>query len=105
MPLGAREGSGTNVAEMESELHLKISHYESVLRRRYELISIGNDIAIALWFIVGSILFFNEATTYLGTWFFLLGSLELLARPVIRLVRRTHLGRIGGQGAESARDF
>ncbi|WP_307715591.1 YrhK family protein [Williamsia muralis] len=67
---------------------------ELVIRQRWEVISISNDIAIALWFIVGSVLFFHESTTTIGTWFFLLGSIELLIRPAIRLARRIHLQRI-----------
>jgi hypothetical protein len=61
---------------------------------------------VALWFVVGSILFFSDATTTVGTWFFLIGSVQLMIRPVIRLTRRIHLGRIApGRANESARDF
>ncbi|GAA4871137.1 YrhK family protein [Actinomycetospora straminea] len=56
----------------------KLGHEELVIRRRYEVLSIVNDILVGLWFLVGSILFFSEATTYLGTWFFVIGSVELL---------------------------
>lgn len=89
----------------EDSIRLHIGHDEIILRRRYELVSIANDISIALFFIVGSILFFREATTTAGTWLFLIGSVELLVRPVIRLVRRVHIRRVGGAGAETARDF
>ncbi|WP_308202698.1 YrhK family protein [Curtobacterium flaccumfaciens] len=55
---------------------------------------------------VGSVLFFSESTTTAGTWLFLIGSIQLLVRPVIRLSRRLHLGRVGrGNPTESARDF
>lgn len=86
-------------------VELRIGREEIVLRRRYEVISIANDIAIALWFVVGSILFFRESTATAGTWLFLAGSVELLLRPVIRLTRRVHVGRVGSNGAETARDF
>ncbi|HWN27391.1 MAG TPA: YrhK family protein [Actinomycetospora sp.] len=71
-----------------------MGHEELVIRRRYEVLSIVNDILIAIWFLVGSILFFSEATTYAGTWLFVLGSVELLIRPMIRLARRVHLQRL-----------
>ena len=87
-------------------LTITIGHEELTIRRRYEVVSIVNDILIALWFTVGSVLFFSEATTTLGTWFFLVGSVELLVRPVIRLSRRVHLGRIHpGVAAEADHDF
>lgn len=72
----------------------KLGHEELVIRRRYEVLSIVNDILVGLWFLVGSILFFSAETTYVGTWFFVIGSVELLIRPVIRFARRVHLQRV-----------
>ncbi|GLZ50304.1 hypothetical protein Acsp06_64890 [Actinomycetospora sp. NBRC 106375] len=72
----------------------KVGHEELVVRRRYEVLSIVNDILIGLWFLIGSILFFSAETTYVGTWFFVVGSVELLIRPVIRFSRRVHLQRV-----------
>ena len=63
---------------------IRLGHDELVIRKRYEVVSILNDILVALWFIVGSFLFFSEATTYAGTWCFVAGSVELLIRPLIR---------------------
>ena len=80
----------------DNDLTLRWGRDEIVIRQRYETISIANDVMIALWFVAGSILFFWESTTTLATWMFLLGSLEFLARPVIRLVRRVHLQRLHG---------
>lgn len=86
---------------------LRIGSEELVLRRRYELISIANDILIALWFIGGSLMFFSEALTRTGTWFFLAGSIELLIRPLIRLARLVHLRRVrqSQAPAEDSQDF
>ncbi|MGH3424694.1 MAG: YrhK family protein [Nocardioidaceae bacterium] len=89
----------------DNSIEFRIGHEEIVLRKRYEIISIANDILVALWFVIGSILFFRESTTIVGTWMFLFGSIELMIRPVIRLVRRVHIGRVGGPLSESARDF
>lgn len=88
------------------DIVLTFGHEELIIRKRYEVLSIINDILIALWFIAGSILFFDDALTTTGTWFFLIGSVELLIRPVIRLVRAVHLGRIRNDGAvDSTPDF
>ncbi|MEJ8280004.1 YrhK family protein [Pseudonocardia spirodelae] len=86
-------------------LTFTIGHEELVVRRRYEVLSIVNDILVALWFVVGSVLFFSESTTYAGTWLFLVGSVELMVRPVIRLTRRVHLRRISGRPPEADHDF
>ncbi|MEC3975832.1 YrhK family protein [Amycolatopsis sp. H20-H5] len=87
----------TATPESRSPLVLTFGHDELVIRRRYEALSIVNDILIAMWFVVGSILFFFGATTTAGTWFFLVGSVELLIRPGIRLTRTVHLRRIQGE--------
>lgn len=79
---------------MGKDLDLHLGEKELVLHNRYETFSILNDVMIALWFIVGSILFFNENTTTAGTWMFLGGSVELLIRPAIRLTRNIHIKTI-----------
>lgn len=90
-------------------LTLRIGDEEIVIRKRYEAASIANDILISLWFIVGSVMFFSEAWTVPGTWCFLIGSVELLIRPVIRLSRHVHLQRIAssrpGPAPEAAQDY
>ncbi|WP_067968076.1 YrhK family protein [Nocardiopsis trehalosi] len=97
-------------ARGEEPLVVRVGSDELVLRRRYEVASIANDILVAAWFIGGSILFFFPATTTAGTWMFLAGSVELLIRPVIRLARHVHLRRLGPAAPgtappESANDF
>ncbi|MCY1695075.1 YrhK family protein [Curtobacterium sp. SL109] len=87
-------------------LTLHIGDRELVIRKRYEVISILNDILIGLWFVVGSGLFFSQQTSIAATWQFLIGSIQMLIRPTIRLVRRVHLGRLHPiRPAETARDF
>jgi hypothetical protein len=88
--------------EKKPELTIRIGHDELVIRQRYEAASIVNDMLIALWFIVGSIMFFSEEWTTAGTWCFLAGSVELLIRPMIRLSRQIHLGRIGATHPRAA---
>ncbi|MFJ2770737.1 YrhK family protein [Streptomyces sp. NPDC087300] len=78
----------------DQQLVLRIGHDEIVIRRRYEAVSILNDVLIALWFITGSVMFFSASWTRTGTWRFLLGSVELLLRPAIRLARQVHLRRL-----------
>jgi hypothetical protein len=89
-------------------LVVHVGHDELVIRQRYEVLSILNDILIGVWFIIGSFFFFSDALTYAGTWFFVAGSIELLIRPLIRLTRRLHLQRyhpeVPGSG-DASRDF
>lgn len=45
------------------------------------------DFSAAVLFVVGSILFFSESTTYLATWLFVAGSVLFGLRPSIKLYR------------------
>lgn len=90
-----------------STLTFGVDGHELVIRQRYETLSIVNDILIGLWFTIGSVLFFWEATTTIGVSLFLVGSVELLVRPAIRLTRRLHLKRLPGHSsaAHATDDF
>jgi hypothetical protein len=88
----------------DDSLELRIGHDEIVLRHRYEALSIGNDFLIAVWFVLGSIFFFFKSTEILATWFFLIGSIQFLARPAIRLARLFHIRRVGS-GVDVSQDY
>ncbi|MFC7374644.1 MULTISPECIES: YrhK family protein [unclassified Brachybacterium] len=85
----------------DAALELRIGRHELELSNRYEAASIANDVLIGLWFIIGSICFFSEQLMSLGTWLFLIGSIQMTIRPAIRLARRVHLRRIGAGSAHS----
>lgn len=92
-------------ARDDPPLSLPIGRELIVINNRYETLSIINDVLIAIFFTVGSIFFFFESTQTVGTWFFLIGSLEFLARPMIRLRRRIHLSRIGVSTGTEGSDY
>ncbi|MFC7458152.1 YrhK family protein [Brachybacterium sp. GCM10030267] len=85
----------------DAALQLRFGRHELELSNRYEAASIANDVLIGLWFIIGSICFFSEQLMSLGTWLFLIGSIQMTIRPAIRLARRVHLRRIGAGSAHS----
>ncbi len=89
----------------DADIAFHIGPDEIVLRRRYEVLSILNDLLVAVWFVIGSVLFFDEATATAGTWLFLIGSLQLLIRPVIRLARHVHIQKLGSPIPDTRRDF
>jgi hypothetical protein len=92
-------GDGGNVT-------LTLGDREIVLRHRFELISIANEIGIAVFFTVGSVAFYFEPLFDLGVTLFVIGSVQLGIRPAIRLARRVQLRRVTkGMPGEVARDF
>ena len=74
-------------------LTLDLGPEQLVINRRYEVASMLNDIMTGLWFVVGSIFFFYESMQIPATWLFLIGSIQLLIRPIIRIARDVHLRR------------
>jgi hypothetical protein len=96
---GPEEGGGGNVT-------LTLGDREIVLRHRFEVISIANEIGIALFFTIGSVAFYFEELFTLGVTLFVIGSVQLGIRPAIRLARRVQLRRVTqGMPGEVARDF
>lgn len=53
------------------------------------------DLSAAVLFIIGSFFFFDESTTYLGTWLFVVGSVLFGLRPTIKLYREIGYLRLG----------
>lgn len=95
----------TDRTHADPSLRLSVGREQVVIDNRYETASIVNDVLIAVFFTIGSVLFFFDSTQTAGTWLFLLGSLDFLARPVIRLSRRTHLRRLGHHSGATGGDY
>ncbi|AXI48066.1 N-acetyl-gamma-glutamyl-phosphate reductase [Sulfitobacter sp. SK012] len=53
------------------------------------------DVSAAVLFVIGSILFFSETTTYIATWLFVVGSVLFGLRPTIKLYREVAYLRVG----------
>src|SRR5699024_8346116 len=76
-----------------------------VIRNRYESLSMANALTLGVWLTIGSVLSSSEATTTAATALFLLGSVQMLIRPVIRLSRRSHLRCRGYDESGTQQDF
>lgn len=100
--------AATRTADNDGDTVIHFGREELIIRQRYEVVSIANDVLIGVWFLIGTIFFFYDSLVYYGTWLFLLGSIEMLIRPTIRLARRLHLQRYhpGAPGsADAGHDF
>ncbi|MBB5322749.1 YrhK family protein [Marinobacter oulmenensis] len=87
--------------QTDNPLTVKLGKEELVIRRRYELVSIVNDFFIAVWFLIGSILFLFPEYETAAVWLFIIGSFQFLIRPTIRLVSHIHIQRIPSSNWES----
>lgn len=82
-----------NKYNKNQDLEINLGEYELFFKQRYTILSYTNDILLGLWFLIGSVFFFWESTKTAGVWLFVLGSIQLIIRPIIRIVHRIHLKR------------
>ncbi|MGY4876846.1 YrhK family protein [Vreelandella aquamarina] len=72
-----------------------IGHRELVVHQRYEVLSMINDFILGVWFTIGSFCFFYEGEIQtIGVWLFVIGSIQLLIRPAIRLHRYVYFKKL-----------
>jgi len=62
---------------------------------RFEIAHTIVDFLAAIFFIIGSIMFFSEAWQTAATWFFTIGSFLFAAKPTLKLWREVTLYRLG----------
>jgi len=77
-----------------NELDVDFIDRHIVIQRRYEALGAFNDLLIAIWFLLGSFFFLNESLVENGTWLFIVGSAQLLIKPLIKLTSLIHVGRV-----------
>ena len=81
----------------DPELDIDIGNRQIIIQRRYEVLGALNDFIIAVWFLIGSFFFLNNALQESGTWLFIVGSAQLIIKPLIKLISLIHIGRLGKQ--------
>jgi len=69
---------------------------------RYERLYTLNDFFAALYFVVGSVMFFYESLMVPATWCFTIGSLHFMLRPTIKVAREYHLANLPLPGDDKA---
>jgi hypothetical protein len=65
-----------------------------VVKQRYAVLGVLNDLLIASWFLAGSFLFLTVSLVETGTWLFVIGSAQMFIRPSIKLTSLIHLDRL-----------
>jgi len=79
--------------DKDQEIDLRLGKYEVFFKQSYTILYNLNDVLIGLWFLIGSICFLWKSTQTIGVWLFVLGSVQLLIRPLIRIIHRIDFQR------------
>lgn len=53
-----------------------------------------NDVVLGLIFLIGSFLFFSDSTVFQGTVLFVIGSIQMIIRPLIAMIHDLHMAII-----------
>ncbi len=53
-----------------------------------------NDVVLGVIFLIGSFLFFSDSTVFDGTVLFVIGSIQMIIRPLIAMVHDLHMAII-----------
>jgi len=85
-----------------SENRSKSARHESIYAM-FEILYTVVDFAAAVFFIIGSVMFFYEEWMTTGTWLFVVGSFFFAMKPALRLIRELKLASIGDTEALAKR--
>lgn len=86
-----------SIKDANKFLDVQIGTYEVSFSKKYRFIALMNDFTLGLEFLIGSVLFLFESTQTAGTILFILGSAQLLARPVIKIMHAFYFSRISNK--------
>jgi hypothetical protein len=93
MSLVYNQANGGRVSQ-SGEVDVDVGNDHIVIQRRYEALGAFNDLLIAVWFLIGSFFFLNESLVESGTWLFIVGSAQLIIKPLIKLISLLHVNRV-----------
>lgn len=82
------------ILNQDNEFDIDIGQRHVVIQRRYEALGALNDLFIAIWFLIGSFFFLTDSLIESGTWLFIVGSAQLIIKPLIKLTGLVHVGRV-----------
>ncbi|UOR10859.1 YrhK family protein [Halobacillus amylolyticus] len=70
---------------------IKMGNHDLFVKKGYDMMYTINDFLLGMWFLIGSIFFYFESLKDWGVTLFVLGSVQMLIRPTIRLFHRFQL--------------
>ncbi|MDM5224809.1 YrhK family protein [Cytobacillus sp. NJ13] len=84
------------VREQQEDVHIKIGDYEMIIEKRYRVVSFINDLLLGVLYFIGSILFLTDASQAVSISFFLAGSILMIIRAGLNILKDLHINKITG---------
>lgn len=79
----------TNESDNKYDLEVDQGPFEIYFKEKYASLQILVDVVVGLFFVTGSILNFMESAQVLGNISYLIGSVALALRAVLKIIRKT----------------
>ncbi|MFD2759846.1 YrhK family protein [Lentibacillus juripiscarius] len=91
-----------SIDDEKNYLDIQIGTYEVSFNKKYRFLTLLNDIVLGIFFLVGSAFFLWEPLKTAGIILFIIGSAQLLARPIIKIIHAFYFSRIRKSGREES---
>lgn len=85
-----KEADAQNQSKNEY-VDIQMGKHDVFFKKGYNILYTINELLLGIWFLIGSIFFYFEPMKTWGVTLFVLGSVQMLIRPTIRLAHRFHL--------------
>ncbi|WP_174733649.1 YrhK family protein [Mesobacillus harenae] len=77
----------------QEDVYISIGKYQMIIRQRYKVLSLLNDVLLGVLYLTGSILFLTNVSQTISILFFLGGSILMILRAILNIMRDLHLKR------------
>lgn len=88
------------VREQQEDVHIEIGDYEMIIEKRYRVVSFINDLLLGVLYFIGSILFLTNVSQAVSISFFLAGSIMMIIRAGLNILKDLHVNKITGTKRE-----
>ncbi|EFV76751.1 YrhK family protein [Cytobacillus firmus] len=88
------------VKEQQEDVHIEIGAYEMIIEKRYRVVSFINDLLLGVLYFIGSILFLTDISQAVSISFFLAGSIMMIIRAGLNILKDLHVKKITGTKRE-----
>lgn len=88
------------VSEQQEDVHIEIGDYEMIIEKRYRVVSFINDLLLGVLYFIGSILFLTNVSQAVSISFFLAGSIMMIIRAGLNILKDLHVNKITGTKRE-----
>lgn len=82
------------IREQKDNVHIELGKNHMIIEHRYKVLSFFNDLLLGVLYLIGSILFLTEVSQAVSISFFLAGSVMMMIRAVLNILKDLHIKRI-----------